>query len=323
MGNISLSYLKKNKETLLQKNKESFVNKNERKDDDGFFKPTYDKAGNATVVMRFLPTSKNDFEKFGEDTKNIVHYYSYGFKNKANNRWYINLSPSTLSLPDPMMDYNKLLWDAGMENKARAQKRQLKYVANVYIVKDKNNPSNEGKVFKYAFGTKLHDKLKAAMNPPEELGEEGIDIYDLWNAPNFNLIITKEKIDINGNSVEVPKYDASNFSNRFGAIADSDEDIEAIWNQAHDLGQYLEPSFYPSEEQIFKDIERVFGPDVVAQVKAKDLGSTPASVREQARDLDDELPGFDEGKSDSKLSTDLEEDDSLGEQELDDLLKDL
>lgn len=317
MANISLDFLKKNKESLLKKNQESFKEKTKRNDDDGFFKPTFDKSGNATVVLRFLPTAKADYEVLGEDAKNIAELYSYGFKNKENNRWYINHSPSTIGLPDPMMEYNKLLWDAGLENKARSQKRRLQYIANVYIVKDKNNPANEGKVFKYAFGKKLHEKLKAAMNPPEELGEEPIDIFDLWNAPNFNLIITKEKMEIDGRTVEMPKYDSSNFSQRFTAVADNDGAIEEIWNQTHALGVYVDPSFYPTDEAIFKDIERVFGAEVVSQIKNKELGSVPSSIRQQAQDMDDNLPDFD-NNSGSTLNTDASDDSDSSD--LDDLL---
>ena len=48
------------------------------------------------------------------------------------------------------------------------QKRKLSYYANIYVVQDKANPENEGKVFLYKFGKKIFDKIMEAMQPEYE-----------------------------------------------------------------------------------------------------------------------------------------------------------
>ena len=75
-----------------------------------------------------------------------------------------------------MCEYNSTLWnngtDAGKEA-ARKQKRKLSYYSNVFVVSDPANPENEGKVFLYKYGKKIHDKIMEAMKP-EFVDEEPI-----------------------------------------------------------------------------------------------------------------------------------------------------
>ena len=101
--------------------------------DDRFWKPEVDKAGNGYAVIRFLPAPS------GEDIP-WVRVFDHGFQGVGG--WYIENSLTTLNKKDPVSEYNSKLWNSGIEankEQARKQKRRLKYIANIYVVKDPAN----------------------------------------------------------------------------------------------------------------------------------------------------------------------------------------
>ena len=165
--------------------------------DERLWKLECDKGGNGYAVIRFLPAPE------GEDLP-FVKLYSHAFQGPGG--WYIENSLTTLSQKDPMSEYNTMLWNNGTDSgkeQARKQKRKLTYVANIYVVKDPANPSNEGQVMLYKFGKKIFDKITAAMQPEFE-DEEAIDPFDFWQGANFKL---KAK-----NVAGYRNYDSSEFA---------------------------------------------------------------------------------------------------------------
>ena len=92
----SLSELRKNRTSVLDKVIKD-LDSNGRQEDNRFWKPTRDKAGNGSAIIRFLPPLNGDELPW-------VKEYSYGFT--LNGKWYINPSPSTIGLPDPVMEIN-------------------------------------------------------------------------------------------------------------------------------------------------------------------------------------------------------------------------
>ena len=102
---------------------------------------------------------------------------------------------------------NSELWNNGTEEgkeQARKQKRRLSYISNIYVISDKANPQNEGKVFLYKYGKKIHDKINDLMNPEFE-DEKPINPFDLWDGANFKLKIR--------NVEGYRNYDKSEFDN--------------------------------------------------------------------------------------------------------------
>ena len=109
--------------------------------DERFWKPEMDKSGNGYAVIRFLPAPE------GEDLP-WAKVWSHGFQGTGG--WYIENSLTTLGGKDPVSELNRTLWNSGLDSDkeiARKQKRKLSYYANIYVVSDPTNPSNEGKVF--------------------------------------------------------------------------------------------------------------------------------------------------------------------------------
>ncbi len=215
--------------------------------DERFWYPNIDKAGNGFSIVRFLPAPE------GEDVP-FVKIFKHRFKGPGG-KWYIENSLTTLGQDDPVGKFNSHLWglseddDSPSRKQARAQKRNLEFIANVYIVKDELNPENEGKVKLFRFGKMIFDMVNGAANPDEKMGDEPVDAFDLWDGgANFAIRIFKDKSGYR-------KYTNSKFMQK-KPLAD-DEEMEAIWKQAYPLQPFLAPSEFKSYEELEKKLNAV------------------------------------------------------------------
>ena len=195
--------------------------------DDRLWKPQMGKDDVGSAVIRFLPISD-------EDAMPLAKVWSHAFKGPGG--WYIENSLTTLGQTDPIAELNRSLWNSGLESDkevARKQKRKLTYYSNIYVIEDSANPANEGKVFLYKYGKKIHDKILALVQP-EFKGVESIDPFDLWNGADFHLRIKKVAGFWN--------YDSSVFGPP-GKLGDfSTEKLREIFNQMHDLSEFTDPN---------------------------------------------------------------------------------
>ena len=86
--------------------------------DDRFWKPEVDKAGNASAVIRFLPRTEGDELPW-------VRIFNHAFQGPTG-KWYIENSLTTLNEKDPVGELNSRLWNSGSEeNKKIAQKQKI------------------------------------------------------------------------------------------------------------------------------------------------------------------------------------------------------
>jgi hypothetical protein len=261
----------------LVKEVEKMNNNSGSSGDDRLWKLECDKSGNGYAVIRFLPAPN------GEDLP-FVKLYSHAFQGPGG--WYIENSLTTLGQKDPVSEYNTMLWnngtDAGKEA-ARKQKRKLTYIANIYVVKDPANPSNEGKVFLYKFGKKIFDKLTAAMQPEFE-DEEAIDPFDFWQGANFKL---KAK-----NVAGYRNYDSSEFA-RPDALLDDDDAMEAVWKKEYSLAELVAADQFKTYDDLKKRLDYVLGnkgtPRYQDPEEFDGEETTRGSTRELTEDLRDEL----------------------------------
>lgn len=224
-------------------------------EDDRFWKPVVDKAGNGMAVIRFLPAAE------GEDMP-WVQLFSHSFQGPTG-QWYIENSLTTLNKKDPVSEYNTQLWNSGIEadkETARKQKRKLQYISNVYVVKDPSNPDNEGKVFLFKFGKKIFDKLNDLMNPEFE-DETPVNPFDLWEGANFKLKIRK----VEG----YQNYDKSEFDSP-AALSEDDDELERIWKAQHKLSEFISESNFKSYDELKAKLNKVLNleDDVVEKPSA-------------------------------------------------------
>lgn len=234
---MSFSSLKKNKSSVfsqLQKQLEQSTKVGTV--DERFWRPTTDKAGNGFAIIRFLPAVE------GEDMP-FVKMYSHAFQGPGG--WYIENSLTTLGQNDPLGEFNRELWNSGDESlkeQVRKQKRKLQYYSNIYVVKDPGNPDNEGKVFLYKYGKKIHDKIMDAVNGDELEGREGFNPFDFWTGADFKLRVKKV--------AGYPNYDSSEF-NTTGILEDLDDaQLESIWNRQHKLQALVAADQFKSYDQL-------------------------------------------------------------------------
>ena len=210
--------------------------------DERLWKPGVDKSGNGYAVIRFLP------EPEGEDLP-WAQVWSHAFQGPGG--WYIENSLTTLGQKDPVGELNRTLWNSGLDSDkeiARKQKRKLSYYSNIYVVKDQLNPQNEGKVFLYKYGKKIHDKIVSSMQPQFE-DEEPINPFDLWSGADFRI-----KIQTIGGYWN---YDKSDFAAPSTLGGFDDEKLEALWKSQYSLKEFTDPSAFKSYEKLEERLNMV------------------------------------------------------------------
>ena len=233
----------------LVKAAEAVSTKTESKnyDDDRFWKPTRDKAGNGYAVVRFLPA------KEGEDLP-WVRYWDHGFKGPTG-LWYIENSRTSIGQDDPVSESNGLLWNTGRDEDkalARDRKRRLHYVSNVLVVSDPSNPQNEGKVFVYKFGKKIFDKIMDVMQP-QFADEQPVNPYDFWEGADFKIKIRKVEGWVN--------YDKSEFAQAAPLMGGDEEQLEGVYNKLHSLADFIDPKNCKSYDELKAKMNKVLGVD--------------------------------------------------------------
>ena len=266
--------------------------------DERLWKLECDKGGNGYAVIRFLPAPE------GEDLP-FVKLYSHAFQGPGG--WYIENSLTTLGQKDPMSEYNTMLWNNGTDSgkeQARKQKRKLAYVANIYVVKDPANPSNEGQVFLYKFGKKIFDKITAAMQPEFE-DEEAIDPFDFWQGANFKL---KAK-----NVAGYRNYDSSEFARQDTLLDDDDPVLEEIWKKEYSLEEFVAPDQFKSYDELKKRLDYVLGIKGTTKFQDQESVQEEEEFRQQNRAESNPVPQSmkEELDSLSPTKTDDDDDDTL------------
>ena len=268
--------------------------------DERFWKPELDKSGNGYAVIRFLPAPDGEEMPWAK-------VWSHAFKGPGG-QWYIENSLTTIGKDDPVGELNRELWNSGRDSDkeiARAQKRKLSYYSNIYVVKDQLNPQNEGKVFLYKYGKKIHDKIVSSMQPQFE-DEEPINPFDMWQGADFRI-----KIQTIGGYWN---YDKSDFAAPSTLGGFDDEKLESLWKSQYSLKEFTDPSAFKSYEKLEERLnlvlnkgrtqvrtrdeqdEDVFNsPDIMAPAKVSQPDPTPSGFGAKIEELNkaDDGPDLD------------------------------
>ena len=302
---MSFASLKKNRSASFDKlnSQLSSMDGNKKKSygDDNAWKATVDKAGNGYAVIRFLPAPTGEELPF-------VRYWNHGFQGPGG--WYIENSLTTIGQDDPVSEYNSKLWNSGHDEDketARKQKRRLSYVANILVVSDPSNPSNEGQVYLYKFGKKIFDKLNDAMNP-QFADEDPINPFDFWEGADFKLKIRQVEGYRN--------YDKSEFSSP-APVSDStgtvlsDDDMEATWNKQHSLAEIVDPKNFKSYNELKAKLNKVLGLNGGSHAPAQTAEDSNAGMDFQPSFKERSAPEATTAEAVPTQSQESSEDDSL------------
>jgi len=293
--NESFSALKRQRTSSLErltKEINKLANKEQgSSNDDRYWQPEVDKAGNGYAIIRFLPAPVNEELPW-------VRLWNHGFQGPGG--WYIENSLTTLNQPDPVAEANSKLWNSGNDKDkeiARARKRRLSYIGNIYVVKDPAHPENEGKVFLFKFGKKIFDKINEKMNPQFE-DEKPTNPFDLWAGANFKLKIRKVEGYRN--------YDKSEFEEP-APLSDDEDNMEAIWKSQYSLAELVAPDKFKSYDELKRRLEKVLAEPTARKQEddevpfdrpaprpaaAPAVGKTAAAPKKPAIDEDDDLEFF-------------------------------
>jgi hypothetical protein len=224
------------------KNKVQNENKKKKFEaDERFWKPTRNDKGKGSAVIRFIPSLKC------EDPFVKVFNHGFNFVHKGKKIWWIQNCPTTLEKDCLVCNKNFEYWNSPYESDkdtARERKRRTSFIANIYVIKDPGNPDNEGKVFLYQFGVKIHGMfMKHWMPDEDDLEDEDFEefmAFDPYEGANFKMKIKPQS--------GFPNYDDSTFASPSEFLGGSDAKIKKVLDQAYDLTEFLAESNFPTEE---------------------------------------------------------------------------
>ncbi len=238
---------KKNSLNFLQKELEKINTKTKSYDDDRYWKLSCDKSGNGYAIIRFLPAPVSEDIPW-------VQIFSHSFQGPGG--WYIEKSLTTIGQKDPVSEANSVLWNSGDEDDkkiARDRKRKLRYTSNIYVVKDPANPDNEGKVFLYEYGKKIHDKIIEKLSPPEVpdgfTPENPVNVFDFEEGANFML----QAAQVSG----YRNYDKSKFDSQSEFLGGDDAKLKEVFDGINSLQELGAPGEFKTYDELKAKFEKV------------------------------------------------------------------
>ncbi|MFW6219536.1 MAG: single-stranded DNA-binding protein [bacterium] len=204
--------------------------------DERIYRPEFDDNGTARSIIRFLPSPDTDIP--------YVDVYSHYFSDVGG--WFIENCPTTKGLECPVCKENTRIWDSD-EDTARKRKRKRNFYANILIVDDKKNPSNNGKVMLFKYGIKIHEKIM------ELIEDDGIMPFDYYEGANFDLKIKMIKV---GNT-NMPNYDSATFKDT--SSIGTDEEIEKINSSLYPIASFVSNDKFKSYDDLEEKLLKVIG----------------------------------------------------------------
>lgn len=215
------------------------LNKNEKEGGNVYSEIMKTTPGN-TYTVRLLP--------YAPDPKNtFFEYFNHGWLSFATGQYVQALSPMTFGERDPIAEERFKLLRAGTEDekeKAKAIKKLSKYLVNVYVIDDPQNPDNNGKVKILRYGKQVHKIIMDAIEG-EDSDEYGPRIFDLGsNGVNFKI-----KCENQG---EFPTYVSSRFTSA-GKLNLNEEQQKAIYDGVFDLPKVFPLKSYDELTQMLDE----------------------------------------------------------------------
>jgi hypothetical protein len=251
------------------------------KEDERFYRLSRDKNDNGGALIRFL-TDKDGIP--------FVQMKKIDARNPENNRFCSEWSPMTIGKPDPFNEMFIKLWKEGKKEEAKKFGRKIRYLTNIYVVKDPQNPENNGKFFLFDMSPSLFAKLEAAVKPSEDevaLGAEPKEIFEPVKGHNFLL-----KIKMGSNKILT--FEDSKFDEKITGIFETEAEAEkAIEENTYPLSEFMEESFFKTYEELTETLNWMMGVEPSKEEvkeEPKEVKETPKEVKEEPKDeVDDEL----------------------------------
>lgn len=279
--------------------------------DSRFWKLSRDENGNGGALIRFLP----DMNGVPFVTLSKIRAQNKDGKGFFVNEW----SPTSIGLPDPFDEEFSKLWKAGEKDTAKTLGRSIRFITNIYVVKDPANEENNGKVFLYDMSQSMMEMIKEVMIQTESmkaLDEEPIAVYNPVEGNNF---LIKVKDGTNG----IPTYESSKFADKVtGIFADEAEATAAIAEKTYALKEFLEPSNFKTYEELTDLLNRFMKRDGKGTEKGAEKGAeTPAETPAETKKPAETTPAKETVSEDVTVTP--AETASVDDADLDDLLNEI
>lgn len=160
--------------------------KKEESSGTNLFKPYADrgKDGVYSAVVRFVPWVKSP-------KKSIMDKWTCWLEDPLTDKGKYIDCPSSVGKKSILSDmYWKLKKSDSVAEQDLADNfsRRRTFASLIQIIKDKNNPDNEGKIMIWSYGIKVHDKIMEIMEP--EFGEPHVP-FDLFEGRPFHVKVKK------------------------------------------------------------------------------------------------------------------------------------
>ncbi len=242
------------------------------------------KTGN-TYTVRLLPYTP-------EPSKTFFHYFSHGWVSEATGQFQSSISPQTWGERDPIAEARFRIMRTGTEEekeKAKVLTRREQWLINVYVVKDPENPENEGKVKILRFGKQLHKIIMEAIEG-DDADEFGEKIFSYPTGCNLRI-----KVEEQGG---YPSYVTSRFASPSDIPGVTGDAVTAVYDQAFELDKVYPVKSY--DELVTMLNEHYYGKDDTA-VAPEPVSTNTAAVDD---DDDDDLDFGDVGTSSKDESVD-------------------
>ncbi|AXC34399.1 ssDNA binding protein [Vibrio phage YC] len=186
---------------------------------------------------------------------------------------YSEISPQSIGNECPVREYDRSWWAHQKETKDEALKDKLKkrlpkkeYYANILVIKDDQNPDNEGKVMLFKFGEGIKNVIDKAANPDFPTDPVIEDVFCMYEGAELTINIVGRKGKYEGRETITPNFQNSQFI--WGekkplfvtADGEADEDkIAEIWQQCHSLWEFADPSQIKDYDVLADRLRKVMG----------------------------------------------------------------
>jgi hypothetical protein len=250
-----------------------------------------------TYVVRLVPNVESP-------ERTLYHYYNHIWKSVLTNQLVSTLCPTTYGERCPIDEYRSKVYQTKDEAKIKEInpiRRDEKWLANVYVVKDPTNPDNQGQVKILRFGKQIYNIIDQAMSG-DDAEEFGARIFDLSDK-GCNL-----RIKVDENQGGYANYTTSKFMSP--SALEGAPDIDEIYAACKNLESL-------QEHKSYEDIQKL--------LKVHFLGEEEAPVVNNY-DLEDEEEAYVAPIKATKVSSEDEDHDdttSTKEAQIEDILKDL
>jgi len=263
------------------------------KEDERIFVPTFNENNQAKIIMRMLDSKDTELPYMEQAT----HFFS------DVGGWFIDNCLSSIGEKCPVCQdlYDNNYYETD-NDLYYDRKKTTYYYTNVFIVEDKNNRENEGKVFLLKFGIKIMEKIDGAIDDDKLIWDEDSGV---------NFIYTAKK------KGKMTNYDASYFSDAETSL-DEYGDPKEILEMRHELAKFSAASEYKSAEELKKKYFKVIGENEDAAPKPKRTRTVQGDEVEDEEVVDDNVDedeGADVGDEDMYSESNEDDDEFFNDLE--------